>query len=347
MRWMLLFIVCSFCMAVQAQPEQLPELNLENDGIDQLLKEANVPVLGLGFIRDSTLKQIRMYGQLRDGSSAPHNTLFQTASLTKPITAVTALILVERGLLDLDESLAAHWIDPDLAEDNRVQLLTPRIVLTHQTGFPNWRSQLEEGKLAFQFDPGTNTQYSGEGFEYLRRAIEQKLNRPFESIVREFIFTPLDMTDSYLVWPEVTPPQPLAVGHGPDGSELNPIYFKEANAADGLVSTVEDYATFLTALLNGQLVSDSTFQTMVTPVGATDPNSQIGLSWEVFPNLGNGAYGIMHTGADPGYRALVCLLPDSGDGIVMLANGENILPVWLGVIANYFGEVGMEIISRK
>lgn len=67
--------------------------------------------------------------------------------------------------------------DPDIADNPYVKKLTTRIILSHQTGFPNWRGNNADGKLTFEFEPGTKYQYSGEGYEYLRKALEKKFKK--------------------------------------------------------------------------------------------------------------------------------------------------------------------------
>jgi len=143
-------------------------------GIEDWIKQKKVPVLGIGLIEGHQLKQIRIYGELTKGVSAPYNTIFNVASLTKPVNAMVALKLVSQGKLSLDEPLYKYWTDPDIASDPRNKKITARLILSHQTGFANWRWMNGGKKLKFEFDRGTRYQYSGEGLEYLRIALEKK-----------------------------------------------------------------------------------------------------------------------------------------------------------------------------
>ncbi|MEO1653583.1 MAG: serine hydrolase, partial [Bacteroidota bacterium] len=164
--------------------------------LETILKNAKIPALGLGIIKNGKLTQVKVYGTLDQQRIAPYNTIFKVASLTKPIFAITVLKLIDSQQLDLDDPLYKYWIDPDLKQDKRQQQLTPRLVLTHQTGLPNWRYLTDDNKLSFQFEPGTKYQYSGEGFEYLRKAIENKLGKPIEEIAQELIFDRVGMEDT-------------------------------------------------------------------------------------------------------------------------------------------------------
>ena len=103
--------------------------------IEQWIKENHVPALGIGLIKAGALSEIRMYGEVNKGVSAPTNALFNVASLTKPIVTLLTLKLVSNDVWNLDEPLSNYWVDPDIANDPRHKKLTTRLVLSHQTGF--------------------------------------------------------------------------------------------------------------------------------------------------------------------------------------------------------------------
>jgi CubicO group peptidase (beta-lactamase class C family) len=147
--------------------------NFDSDEIQKLLNENKIPALGIGIIQDANLTQVKVFGELQKGRIAPLDTIFNVASLTKPVVALLTLKLVSLGKWNLDEPLDKYWIDPDIKNDPRHKKLTTRLVLSHQTGFPNWRWLNKSKKLEFAYEPGTRYQYSGEGFEYLRKALEK------------------------------------------------------------------------------------------------------------------------------------------------------------------------------
>lgn len=182
-----------------------------------MLEENRIPALGIGVIAGGKLTQVKVYGELRKGEAAPFNTIFNVASLTKPVTAMIALRLASAGKLNLDEPLDKYWIDPDIKTDVRHKKLTARLILSHQTGFPNWRWLTKSKKLEFEFEPGTKYQYSGEGYEYLRCALEKKFNKPLERLADELIFQPLEMRDTQFVWNANVDESRFAIGFNAQG----------------------------------------------------------------------------------------------------------------------------------
>ena len=118
---------------------------------EKWLKQKNIPALGIGYIENGIIEQSSALGELEKGVKAPINTVWNVASLTKPITALIVLKLIDAGKLSLDEPVYKYYIDPDLMNDPRVQLLTPRIILSHQTGFANNRYNYKDKKLKFEF----------------------------------------------------------------------------------------------------------------------------------------------------------------------------------------------------
>ena len=294
-----------------------------NNNLEKLLKENNVPALGIGVIENGKLTKVEVYGTLDKQATAPYNTIFKVASLTKPIVALTTLKLIDKGILDMDEPLYKFWIDPDIKEDKRYKKLTPRLVLSHQTGFPNWRYMTETNKLAFQFDPGTKYQYSGEGFEYLRKAIETKLGKSIEELTNELLFSPLQMTDTRFWWDDKMDESRYAQNFDADGNILPTIKYYEANAAANLLTTVENYGKFLAYVINGAELSENLFQEMQNHQVELKVNNYFGLGWEILTDFSNNEFALLHTGKDPGVSTLAIIFPKSKNGYLIFLNGDN------------------------
>ncbi|MFH7018928.1 serine hydrolase [Flavobacterium sp. FlaQc-47] len=312
--------------------------------IEKWLKQNNVPTLGIGVINNGKLQEIKVFGELKKGVSAAYNTIWNVASLTKPVMAIIALKLASEGKLNLDEPLYKYWTDPDIANYPNTKLLTARIILSHQTGFPNWRFMNESGKLDFKFKPGTKYQYSGEGFEYLRKALENKFHKTLDQLANELIFQPLKMTDSQLIWNDKLDLSRYAIGYNNKGNAYEPTKNKTANAADDLLTTIGDYGTFLCSVMNSEGLTKKIFDDMISHQVETKKNKYFGLGFEIY-DLGNNNYALSHGGADKGVQTIFLLLPKTKQGLIIFTNVDDGYKVYEKIVNHYLGENGKKIIE--
>ncbi|WP_378184810.1 serine hydrolase [Aquimarina sp. W85] len=313
----------------------------------KLLKQHKIPSISIGYINDGVLQQLRTFGVQKEGVPVASQSIYKVASLTKPIVALVVLKLIDAGQWSLDEPISKYFIDGSLKHSEYVDKVTTRHILSHQSGFPNWRYLTVDKKLSFQFEPGTRWHYSGEGFEYLRKAIEKKLKRPFENIARETLFEPLGMRNTYFNWNGTIDEQLYAVEHDEHG---DPIPFKKytnTNAAANLMTTVEDYATFMIHILNGAGISKKLYSEFLKPQSHQKKGIDWGLGMQLLSNLPDGDLAFMHTGGDYGTKTIAIGLKNSRRGLILFSNSENGIAVWQKIITEYFGAVGMEIVKRN
>jgi CubicO group peptidase (beta-lactamase class C family) len=315
----------------------------EDSEIEKWLKEKKVPTLGLGIIENGKLKQIKVYGELKKGVTAPYNTIFNVASLTKPVTAIVTLKLVSLGKWDLDEPIYNYWTDPDLAKDPDSKKLTTRHILSHQTGFANWRFYNKSNKLSFEFEPGTQYQYSGEGLEYLRKALEIKFHKSLEELANELIFEPLKMNDTQFSWSNKIDESRFAIEYDNKGNSYTTTRNKIPNAADDLLTTIEDYGNFLVSVMNREGLSEKVFNDMIGPQVATKNGKHFGLGFEIY-NFKNGDYAISHGGSDKGVQTIVFIFPKTKRGLLIFTNMDEGNKLYEKIISHYLGEQGKEII---
>lgn len=312
--------------------------------IEKWLTENKVPTLGIGVIENGKLQQVKVFGEISKGISAPYNTIFNVASLTKPVTAMVALKLVSLGKWNLDEPVYKYWTDPDIANDPQNKKLTTRIILSHQTGFPNWRWMNENKKLNFQFDPGTKYQYSGEGMEYLRKALEKKFNKSLQQLANELIFQPLQMTDTRYVWDKNVDTARLAIGYNKDGKAYETVKNKIPNAADDLLTTIEDYGNFLISVMNGDGLSKKVSEEMTKNQVASTKGKHFGLGFEIY-DLGNGEMALSHGGSDNGVQTIVFILPITKQGLLIFTNSDTGGNIYQTLLKHYLGDHGQKIID--
>ncbi|MBB6331128.1 CubicO group peptidase (beta-lactamase class C family) [Chryseobacterium sediminis] len=321
------------------------ETMFDNDqSMQSWLKENNIPTMGLGIIEGGKLKQVKVFGNTKTGILTPPNAYFNVASLTKPVTAMVALRLISLGKWKLDEPLDTYWTDPDIISDPRHQKLTTRIVLSHQTGFPNWRWMNTDKKLNFQFDPGTKYQYSGEGFEYLRKALEKKFGKTLDQLAKELIFQPLKMHNTNYIWDQNTDETKFVTGYNEKGNAYPVEKIKTANAADDLHTTIEDYGNFMISMMKGKNLKPEVFQEMIKKQVKVKEGKYFGLGFEIY-DLGNGEYALSHGGADQGTRCIAIVLPNSGKGIVIFTNVDDGYKVYEKLVLHYLGGQGKKIVE--
>jgi CubicO group peptidase (beta-lactamase class C family) len=169
--------------------------------LPSLMRWANVPGVAVAVIRDGKLAWSRGFGIKKSGEAGlvESSTLFGAASLSKPVFAYAVMRMRDEKLIDIDRPLWNYLPNTDLPEGEQSKQITARHVLSHSTGLQNWRFQRDQ-RLEFAFKPAERFGYSGEGFYYLQRVVENITGRGFEEYMRERILKPLGMTSSTYFW---------------------------------------------------------------------------------------------------------------------------------------------------
>ena len=309
-------------------------LFIDTQVTNRWLSEKKIPSVAIGFIDQGQIAQTSVFGEISPGNPAPLNTIWNVASLTKPITAMIALKMVNDGLWDLDESISKVYTDPDLQDDYRYSELTTRIILSHQTGLPNWRG--DDGILKFDFDPGDRYQYSGEAYDLLRRALEAKFNKSIQALAEELIFEPLDMTSTSYIWSEEIDNKQFAQWHDSEGRLYELDKFYKASGADNLLTTIEDYSKFVLHVLRGAGLSDELREEMVADQVRVSDFKHFGLGWWIDENINqNKDYALVHGGDDIGVHCITFILPNSQKGLVMFTNSDLGTAAYVEIVNHY------------
>lgn len=163
-----------------------------------MMEVAGVPGVAVAVVRGSEVS-VNGYGVTRAGEGRAVNgdTVFEAASLSKPVFAWLVLALVREGLLDLDRPVRQYMPLP--TTDARSAGITARHLLSHSGGWRNWRNAPAH-TLTTDFDPGSRFGYSGEGFYFLSRVVEKVTGRGILRLTQERVFTPLGMTRTSYIW---------------------------------------------------------------------------------------------------------------------------------------------------
>ena len=239
-----LLIGLSLLLSIYLRGQAPSEKVTDRQEIMALMQKYNVPAVGVGIIDKGTLVAVDVYGEIKKGHPAPYNTIFDVASLTKSIVAMTTLQLVENGDWDIDEPLSNFWVDPDIEDNPMHKKITSRYALSHKAGFNNWRWMNDSKKLEFHYEPGTGFKYSGEGFEYLRKALENKFKKSLQQLSDSLLFKPLKMKDTRHSWDVGVDETRFAVGHDTLRNAYTLPKENMPNGADNVLTTIEDFGLF-------------------------------------------------------------------------------------------------------
>lgn len=305
--------------------------------IPRLMEVGDVPGLSIAVIDDGEVIWTGAFGTLGDSARSPVNeeTIFSAASLSKPVFAYAVLRLVERGELDLDRPLAELLEYPRVTHDERGRSITPRMVLSHGTGLPNWGGE----RLELQFDPGEGFNYSGEGFVFLQRVVEHVTGLSLEQLAQREVFEPLGMTRSSYVW------QQRFAGNAVYGKDWawrmgHVTRYEQPNAASSLLTTGRDYARFVAAVLNGRGLAAETVRAMLTSERAARRASRVTpaddhVSWGLGWGLQEGRAGraFWQWGDNGRFKAYVVAYPESGTGVVYLTNANDGLSIAEAIVS--------------
>ena len=268
------------------------------------------------------------------GRKPTGDSVFQAASLSKPVFAYAVLKLAQDGSLNLDVPLVSYLTHGYLHIQNpfafgrplitddvvapELQEVTARMVLSHTSGLPNWSSD----PLAFDFKPGTGWQYSGEGFMLLQRVVESITNEGLDDFMRHRLFDPLGMSNTAFRWK----PQ-FADAFVPGMPRYMEI--PEALSPFSLHTSASDYAKFLVALMADKQAVQLIIQSPASVV------PKLGLGWGLGWGVEQGEKEIFiwQWGNNPGYRAFVMASTSTGDAVVILTNNEEGLAMAEPIVA--------------
>lgn len=297
------------------------------------LAQFDVPSAGIAYIEDGQIAFVRHFGLQQWGYPANEETLYNVASLTKPVTAEVVLRLITEGKTSLDAALADYHVEQDVADDPRIAALTPRLVMRHRTGFANWRYETG-GVLQFSRDPNTETGYSGEGYEWMLKAVQAQSEENFETAARRLVFDPIGMKFTSYTRSKYFPYRTAMPYRA--GEAVYDMIRSEPSASDDLRTTSREYASFILDVWDGDAVTSKLRKQQRTVLryftdkpackgaqkaGFCPANEGWGLGWYIL-EWGDRTI-VAHSGGDHGEKAFAFYDPGAKRGAVILTNGAN------------------------
>lgn len=315
--------------------------------IDERLRFYHVPGVSVAVINNGRLEWARAWGEAQFGTGIPvdTSTLFQAASISKPVTAAGALQLVERGALQLDEDVnrwLRSWKVPE-SEFTAVEKVTLRRLLSHSagttvSGFPgyaagaavpslvpllNGEPPANTGAVRVDTVPGSRFRYSGGGTSVVQLLITDVTGRPFPEFMERQVLDPAGMHHSVFAQPLPTERlHKAAAGHRRDGAPIPGMFHTYPEmAAAGLWSTPSDLARFAIEIQralagdSGRILPPEMARRMVTPQAG---NYGLGFWIE---GAGDSLW-FSHGGSNAGFRSNLVASGQRGSGAVVMTNGD-------------------------
>lgn len=324
-------------LAVSCAPKQVePVFNTEAiDSLQELVNEHKVPVLQYKYLSPRDVRQGVVMCQdtcFIIDQPISDTSVFQAASLSKPLFAYIVMRMVDKGQIDLDTPLC-NYTDIERFEDKEsASKITARIVLSHQTGLPNWAAgpsseEWPRSPISFKYPVDSCFAYSGEGYAFLQRAVEAIRGESLDEVAREEVFDVLGMKHSSYAWRAEYDSIALP-GFNRAGENRGQGRHPRENSAYTLRTNASDYASFLSALMKGTGLSKEIHSQMFTPqvhaIRYADMHRDCDST--VFWCLGFGCVNekyFWHWGDNGSFKAFWFMHPESSEILVYFTNSAN------------------------
>jgi D-alanyl-D-alanine carboxypeptidase len=310
------------------------------------LAQNEFPGISVAVVTDGQVALAQGYGvsNVANGAPAEANTRFDIGSVTKTFTALGVLMLYQESQgtshpLNLNAPISDYLHNTKSFKlPRKWDNLTTMELLNMTTGIldasPNapWQSQVAaSAKARFLYTPGTESSYSNTNYNLLGELIEQWTGESYATFLQNQIFQPLGMSQTQELGHSATVSN-QAVGYDEfrngrwpkaalqNGSELY--------AAAGMVSTAQDMATYMTALLSGRLLDPATYALMwtstPTPQFGSNPASDAlrGLGWDTAIDSSAGPIEVTKNGSIPGFTSQIILDPSTDSGVFISFNAN-------------------------
>jgi len=311
--------------------------------IIEAMTAADVPGVAVATVEDDALELISL------GSASPDadipvtaDTVFEAASLSKTVFAAMYLDTVASQRLSLDGPLAKTRAASRITDTTLYQALTPRLILSHQSGLPNWAGDARipdrTDPLEFKREPGTAYGYSGEGYELLRAHVEAQLDTSLEGWFDRYRQS-FGMPSSHFTYDEV--PSASAVARGTSEETTRGISPSPYGiAAASLTTTARDYGTFVRYLLANPALLESLTEAQVMVEKNDLGELQWGLGWGIYVDP-DGRRVAFHWGDNWQFKAFVAIDLDNEVGVVYFANGVGGLELVSTIVEPVVGDLTM------
>ena len=375
----LALLICQACQPAgdtdfhieQVENALLPQLiirggPIQTSSLSERMEHHKVPGVSIAVINNGEIEWAKGYGlaDVESGTPVTESTLFQAASISKPVAATAALLLVDRGDLDLDEDVnqtLTSWQIPATRHTVR-EFVTLRRLITHSAGltvhgFPGYamgetvpstvavlNGDGNTDPILPDTTPGALWRYSGGGYTVMQLLVADVTGRAFPQVVRELVLDPIGMSLS-------TYEQPLpesrwseaATGYRDDGDEVEGKWHVYPEmAAAGLWTTPSDLARWAMAVQRAHAGDDDGPLSPELVEGMLRPHlNDHGLG----PSIGFDRQTFGHGGANEGFRCQLIAFIEGGKGAAVMTNSDNGSALAREILATIAAEYDWDIME--
>ena len=323
------------------------DYNFYMNEIVKISSAYEIPSIQLAFKNNN---QTLLFENNLDGyqnNNPKGESVFQAASLSKPLFAYIIMKMSQRGEIDIDKPLVSYTSVDRFTNKEWASKITARMVLQHNTGLPNWATspssaEWPQSVVEFLFKPDSAFSYSGEGFFLLQRAIEDITGSSLQQIAKKEVFVPLKMHSSSFEWgrddiKELDYDTLAAEGYNRDGENRGQGRHPRANSAYTLRTTAKDYSIFLSHYIAKEIFLPAV-NAIRYPGKARECDNYIfwglGTGIEIHPELGNIYF---HWGDNGNFKALYIVVPSKDSHLVYFTNSAKGHDIIDSVISLFFG----------
>lgn len=296
--------------------------------LESQMEELTIPGLSFALINDGQVVHHKTlgYANLEQKLRVTDKTIFEGASLSKSVFAFFVMTYVDEDKLDLDKPLYEYLSYPDIAHDERYKKITARMVLSHRSGFPNWRSDEMDGQLRIKFEPGTDYLYSGEGYQYLAKVLMEIENTDAHGLEDAFqrkIAEPIGLQHTVFLQNSYTRKH-KAVPYDENGQQVQSTENRKFGAAYSIHTESTDFSRWMIAVMNEELLTDSSYEELFTPHSSVPSDTEFDISY----TLGFFTVEIpdtdiyLHSGNNEGFTCFYLLDPEKNWSFVVFTNSE-------------------------
>ncbi|TFF33803.1 serine hydrolase domain-containing protein [Mucilaginibacter psychrotolerans] len=309
--------------------------------LKNMLSDNGLPGLQLSYTVNGKTTALNV-GVGVEGSSDPTvaGTIFRAGSLGKSVFAYAVMRLYDKGLISLDTPLMAYIGAYDRFDttDPRFAKISARMVLSHSSGLAEFSQFDTHAPVKLLFEPGTSFSYSGEGIWFLQKAVEKIMKMPFEQLMQQEVFIPLEMSNS--TYTETDKPDSTMLG-----AEDKELKWMTPNAAFTLLTTAHDYNLFLQALINGKGLKPATKQRMFARQSNArwyqrdTVKADEYIDWGLGVGLQQNEKGkaIWHWGSTGDFYSFYIAYPATKESLVFFTRGDRSLKIADAIINRFMG----------